>query len=539
MRVCTSNYRNVSQFSKDFRSLFLYAASRDVECGSPTARPFYLEALLRTTKPCRGNLAVDGRRRRGKAMRDFRIVRPGGEEGRLAAHLVEALRQRLHGGILLAGDEGYDIARRVWNGMVDKRPALIAQCADTHDVVACVNFAREERILLSVRGGGHNYAGKAVCDGGLVIDLSSMKGIRVDPQRQTVRAQAGLRLGEFDRETQRFGLATTLGVNTDTGISGLTLGGGYGWLAGKYGLACDNLISADVVTADGKPVHCDAEQEQDLFWGLRGAGANFGVVTQFEYRLHPVDRVLGGILLCPLNRETLTFFDEFSTAAPDELTTTGVVVTGPDQKAAFAMAVCFIGSFEEGEKLLKPLRCFPGVVADSIEIRSYVEMQSLFDQAWPPGRRYYSKAHNIRRLGDGAIKTVLRFSDTLPTTFTNIAFQQLHGAASRVLAGETAFPHRYDHFDLLVHPATENPGDTGKMIAWARECWKELKPFAECAVYVNALEDAAEEGEQRVREAYGLNYNRLVALKNKYDPTNLFQINSNIKPDMVYGDACR
>ena len=251
---------------------------------------------------------------------------------------------------MIPGDVGYEAARRVWNGMVDKRPALIARCSGANDIVRCVTFARENEVPISVRGGGHNYAGKAVCDDGLVIDLSSMKGIRVNQARHTVRAQAGLRLGEFDRETQKFGLATTLGVNSDTGISGLTLGGGYGWLAGKYGLACDNMISAEVVTADGRILQCSAEQHADLFWGLRGAGANFGVVTEFQYSLHPVDKVLGGMILYPLREEVLHFFDEFSSGAPDELTTEGAVLIGPDGRPAFGILVCYCGTQEHGKK---------------------------------------------------------------------------------------------------------------------------------------------------------------------------------------------
>lgn len=443
---------------------------------------------------------------------------------------IQDFQRKVRGELLAPSDTGYDAARRVWNGMIDKRPALIARCVGANDVVACVNFAREHEVLISVRGGGHNYAGKAVCDGGLVIDLSQMKGIRVDQARRTVRAQAGLKIGEFDRETQKFGLATTLGVNTDTGISGLTLGGGYGWLAGKYGLACDNVIWAEVVTADGRILQCSAEQHDDLFWGLRGAGANFGVVTEFEYRLHPVDKVLGGIILHPLREEVLRFFDEFSRGAPDELTTLGAVLTGPDGSPAFGILVCYCGSREEGEKVLRPLKNFATPVADLIQMREYLEMQTQLDATWPPGRHYYNKAHNIRRLNDGAIRTILQYSAKLPTSVSNIAFQQMHGAASRVPVGEMAFPHRYDHYDLLVHPATDNPADTQKMIAWARECWEALHPFVERAVYVNALEDALEEGELRVREAYGANYERLVVLKKKYDSTNLFRQNSNINP---------
>jgi FAD/FMN-containing dehydrogenase len=443
---------------------------------------------------------------------------------------VKDLKQELRGELISPGDAEYNTARRVWNGMVDKRPALIARCLGISDVVACVRFAGERDVPLSVRGGGHNYAGKAVCNGGLVIDLSRMKGILVDPARRTVRAQAGLRLGEFDRETQKYGLATTLGINTDTGISGLTLGGGYGWLAGKYGLACDNLIAAEVVTADGKTLQCSAERNADLFWGLRGAGANLGVVTEFEYELHPVTEVLGGMILHPLREDVLQFFDEFSQAAPDELTTAGVVVTAPNGKPAFATTICYCGSPDKGEKIIQPLRKRTAPLADFIQKRSYVEMQSQLDAAWPPGRQYYNKAHNARRLNSGAIQTILHYSASLPTPFSNIALQQLHGAASRVPANETAFPHRYDHFDLMVHPATEDAADKDKMIDWACECWNALKPFVEQAVYVNVLEDAHEEGELRVREAYGANYERLTALKKKHDPTNLFRENSNIRP---------
>jgi FAD/FMN-containing dehydrogenase len=462
-------------------------------------------------------------------MCEVEVIRRGGKAV-LSMQVVEAFKSRLSGTLVLPSDECYDGARRVWNGMVDKRPALIARCADANDVMACVNFVREQGIPLSVRGGGHNYAGKAVCNGGLVVDLSSMKRITVDPEHRKVRAQAGLKLGEFDRETQKFGLATTLGVNTDTGISGLTLGGGYGWLAGQYGLACDNLISVEMVTANSQTIRCDPEQCSDLFWGVRGAGANFGIVTEFEYRLHPVREVLGGMMLYPAKAEVLHFFDEFSNASPDELTSVGVVMAGPDGAPAFAIIVCYCGLADEGEKILKPLRQLAHPLADSIAVRPYVEMQALLDPAWPAGRHYYNKAHNIRRIGEGAIATLLRYSSELPTALSTIAFQQLHGVASRVSVAETAFPHRYDHFDLLVHPATDDPNDSPRMIAWARQCWEELRPFTERAVYVNALEDAAEEGDLRVREAYGANYDRLAALKQKYDPTNLFCLNSNIKP---------
>ena len=466
-------------------------------------------------------------------MADLKLAEVNGGNRIVLNTDVEQFTAKVDGQVLLPADTGYHEARKVWNGMVDKHPGLIARCTGTKDVVACVNFARDHELLVSVRGGGHNYAGKAVCEGGLMIDLSLMKNADVDSNKQRVRAQAGLRLGELDRETQKFGLATTLGVNTDTGIAGLTLGGGYGWLASKYGLACDNLVAAEIVTADGSIIEANAEQYDDLFWGLRGAGANFGVVTTFEYKLHPVDTVLGGLIIYPLSEEVLRFFDEFSMSAPDEVTTVGAVLTAPDGSPAFGVVVCYCGPPSEGENVLKPLRSFAQPLADMIEPRSYLDMQTVLDDVWPPGRHYYNKAHNIRSLNADAIRIVLEYGNALPTTVSNIAFQQLHGAASRVAVSETAFPHRYDHYDLLVHPATDDPTESETIIRWARECWEDLKPFVERALYVNALEDAEEEGQERVKEAYGPNYDRLVRLKDKYDPMNMFRLNANIIPSKV------
>ena len=445
---------------------------------------------------------------------------------------TETFKGNLRGEVLRPGDDGYDAARKVWNGMIDKRPALIARCTGAADVILCVQFAREHDLLVSVRGGGHNYAGKSVCDNGLMIDLSCMKGIRVDPVRRTVRAEAGLKLGEFDHETQTFGLATTLGINTDTGIAGLTLGGGNGWLGGKFGLSCDNLIAVDVVTADGRLITASSEENTDLFWGVRGAGANLGIVTSFEYRLHPVGPVVGGMVIYPLSeaRKFLRFFHEFSSTAPDQLSTNGLLLAAPDGTPAVACAACYFGPPDEAEKALKPLRTFSSPLADLIEPRSYVQMQTLFDEAWAPGRLYYNKSSNICDLNDEAIETLVEYARAIPTPLSCIYLQRLHGAASRVAESDTAFPHRYEHYVFGVHPATEEPADIEKMKHWAQECWQEMLPFVEQAVYVNNLEDSLEEGEQRVQEAYGPHYKRLVALKNKYDPTNFLHLNANIKP---------
>ncbi len=465
-------------------------------------------------------------------MSDLQATTTTGGHITLKEAAVKQLTTRLRGDLLRASDPGYDTARKVWNGMIDKRPALIACCRGSADVIESVRFAREHDVLVSVRGGGHNYAGKSVCDDGLMIDLSPMKQIRVDPGRSIATAEAGLKLGEFDRETQKFGLATTLGINTDTGIAGLTLGGGNGWLGGKYGLACDNLISAEMVTADGQLVTASAEQNADLFWGLRGAGANLGIVTSFEYRLHRVGPVLGGMVFHPLSnaKKVLRFYHEFSSTAPDEVTTLGLLATAPDGSPAVVTVACYCGPLDEGENVLKPLRTISSPLADLIAVRPYTEMQSLTDEIWPPGRLYYHKASNIRDLSDPAIETLATHAQTMPTAVSSIYFQQVHGAASRLAANETAFPHRYDHYVMGVHPATDDPADSESIIRWTHDGWEAMQPFVDEAVYVNALEDPLVEGEHRVREAYGPNYDRLVALKNKYDATNFFRLNANIKP---------
>ena len=438
----------------------------------------------------------------------------------------------LRGEVLRPDDDGYDAARTVWNGMVDKRPALIGRCTGAADVIRCVRFAREHDLLASVRGGGHNYSGRSVCDHGLMIDLSPMKGIRVDPVRRTAQAEAGLRLGELDYETQAFGLATPLGINTDTGIAGLTLGGGYGWLGGKYGLACDNVLSVDVVTADGELMTASANENEDLFWGVRVAGANFGIVTSFHYQLHPVGPVLGGLVLYPMTeaKDVLRFYDEFSSTCPDEVTTLALLLTTPDGIPAVGIAACYCGPLDQGEEVLRPLRTFSSPLADFITSQPYVQMQSLFDEHWPPGWLYYVKAQNIRNLNDGAIETMLEYARALPTPFSSIVLQQLHGAASRIPENDTAFPYRYDHYDLLAHSATDNPADCEKMIGWARECWQALQPFVEKAVYANAVEGFTEPSQEQIRQAYGSNYDRLTKLKKKYDPTNFFRLNPNIPP---------
>ena len=460
------------------------------------------------------------------------ILGVNGAERVLSAAAISRFQSRFVGKLLWSDHNNYNATRKVWNGMVDKRPAAIAQCTQTSDVVACVRFARHHDLLISVRGGGHNYAGKSICEGGLVIDLSLMKTILVDTARRTARAQAGVRLGEFDQATQAHGLATTLGVNTDTGIAGLTLGGGYGWLGGKFGLACDNLLSAEIVTADGTVLKVSANENSDLFWGVRGAGANLGIVTSFEYQVHTVGPVLGGMVLYPMNEggAALRLLDDFSSECPDEVSTCGLLLTMPDGQSAVGIAVCYCGPPEAGERLLAPLTRSTPVLANGIALQPYVQLQTMFDLAWPPGRLYYDKSSITRRLSDSLIEILLEFGRAMPTQLSAIALQQLHGAAGRVGIAETAFPHRFDHFTVVVHPATDDRAEAAKIVSWGRSCWEALRPEMERAVYVNALEDWRDEGEQRVKEAYGPNYDRVAALKRQYDPTNFLTGNQNVRP---------
>src|SRR5215204_3180175 len=442
---------------------------------------------------------------------------------------IREFSSNVRGQLIRPEDDGYDAARLVFNGMVNRRPALIVRCAGVADVVGGVEFARSHDLPLSIRGGGHSVAGKAVCDGGLMLDLSPMKGMRVDPVRITAEAQAGLTLGEFDHETQEFGLGTTLGVVSVTGIAGLTLGGGLGWLNGKHGLACDNLISADVVTADGRLLTASKEENEDLFWGIRGGGGNFGVVTSFGYRLHPVGTVLGGGLSYPLSkaREVLRFYHEFASGCPDELSTAASLGRTPDGSVVVGVAVCYCGPIETGERVLHPLRTFGSPLADNIQPMAYTTLQSAPDSGFPPGRRHYWKSSWLRHLSDEAIEVMVGFVAGMPSPSSGVGLQQMHGAASRVDPTATAFPHRDEHYDFLILSQWGDRAESERNIEWTRSLFGAMEPFLEGGVYVNNLGD---EGEDRVREACGSNYERLPVLKGKYDPTNLFRLNQNIRP---------
>src|SRR5579859_7148440 len=443
---------------------------------------------------------------------------------------IEKLRTTIRGAVLCPGQDGYDTARTVPNAMIDRRPVAIARCTGAADVIASVRFAREHELLLSVRGGGHSIAGKAVCEGGLMIDLSLMKGIRVDPRRKTVRAETGIKLGEFDRETQAFGLATTQGVVPTVGMAGLTLGGGWGNLHAKFGLAIDNVLAADVVTAEGRLITASTTENQDLFWGLRGGSGNFGIVTSIEFQLHEVGQVLGGAVFYPAStaKEVLPFWREFAAGSPDELVTQGGSFNLPDGVPVFGIAGCYCGPLSEGEKVLKPLRTLGSPVADAFGPLSYLQMQGMFEAFFPPGRQVYTKSNFLRSLSDEAIDVLTRYVAKSPSPYTFAPFlEHWHGAATRVPVSDTAFPHRQYSWNFLAWSMWLDASESEKNKKWTRECWEAMRPFLVSSSYGNYVTD---ESEAIARENYGANYDRLVALKNKYDPTNFFRMNHNIKP---------
>jgi FAD/FMN-containing dehydrogenase len=437
-------------------------------------------------------------------------------------------RASLHGALILPDDDGYDSARRVWNGMIDNYPALIIRCANRADVTHAVEFARLQHLPVAVRGGGHSVSGKSVCDEGIVIDLSQMKGIRVDPVTCTARAEAGLTLGEFVREIQPFGLVTTTGTVAGTGLAGLTLGGGLGWFMGKYGLTIDNLLSVDIVTADGQVLRASATEHPDLFWGVRGGGGNFGIVTAFEFQLHAVGPVLAGKVVYPMSRarEVLRFYREYTSSVSDELTAYAALMTTPDGLPAIAINLCSCGSLDAGERLVEPVRKFGPPLVDLIRPKSYLKVLSLADAGAPDGRHYYEKARTLKDLSDEAIETIADYGAACTSPYSLVLIQHVHGAASRVSPTETAFALREESYVISIVAAWE-AGQAHLHKAWARTFWTAMQPFASGGVYVNFL---GEEREGQVQAAYGVNYERLVALKNKYDPTNFFSLNQNIRP---------
>ena len=435
----------------------------------------------------------------------------------------------LSGTVIRRGDADYDTARRVWNGMIDRSPAMIVRCASTADVVAAINFAREQGLVLSVRGGGHNVGGFAVCDDGLVVDLSSMCAVTVDPARRIASAQGGALWKDVDAATHVHGLATTGGLISSTGVGGLTLGGGLGWLMRSYGLACDNLVAVEIVTADGTVRRASATENADLFWAVRGGGGNFGVVTTFEYRLHPVSTMYGGMLVYPVARarEVLRLYRDLAAKAPDELTMFAGLMSAPDGTPIVAVLVGYNGPASAGEAAIKPLRDL-GPVADQVSTLPYPALNSMLDEGFPHGLHVYWRSDFLKALPDEAIDTLCERFSSVTSPLSALLIEQFGGAVARVPAADSAFAQRDALFNLAVIARWTDPATAGSHVDWARRSSEAMRPFASGGVYVNYLGD---EGEERIRAAYGAEkYAKLVAIKKQYDPTNLFRLNQNIKP---------
>jgi FAD/FMN-containing dehydrogenase len=442
---------------------------------------------------------------------------------------VRKLRETLVGPLLVPGDADYDATRTVWNGMIDRRPRLIARCLTAADVAAAVGFARAGGLLVAVRGGDHSAAGNAVCDDGLMIDLSLMDSVEVDPAARTVRVGPGARWVQVDAATQQHGLATTGGTVSDTGVAGLTLGGGLGWLGGRYGLASDNLLEADVLTADGRALRAAADENADLFWALRGGSGNFGVVTSFTFALHPVGPIVtAGMVLHPLDRagEVLRFYREYVETAPDEVTTIAALMKSPDGVDLCAIAACHCGSLQDGARALRPLQEFGPPLLNQIGQVPYTAFQQALDPSVPRGRRYYWKSSLITELSDDAITTLVQLYRSIPSPMSMILLQGLGNTARRIDPDATAFPHRSAQWDGLLLSGWEDPALDNDQIRWTRAAWAALQPFS-TGVYVNGVADG---DPQELAGAYGNHHTRLAEIKAIYDPTNLFRLNANIPP---------
>ena len=452
---------------------------------------------------------------------------------------VDEFRTHLRGDVLLPDAEGYDDSRQIWNAMIDRKPALIARCTSAEDVVESVNFARTHNLLVAIRGGGHNIAGNAVCDGGIMIDLSGMKNVQVDAKGHRGTVEPGATLGDFDAAAQTHGLATPLGINSTTGVAGLTLGGGFGWLSRKYGMTVDNLLSADVVTADGRQVHASPTENSDLFWGLRGGGGNFGVVTRFEFQLHPVGPdVLSGLIVFPFDqaKSVLTKFAHFTLAMPDELNVWMVTRKAPPLpflaeqfhgKEMVALALCYVGSPSSGEALIEPLRKFGTPIGEHVGVQPYTAWQQAFDPLLTKGARNYWKSHNFAQLSDGAIDVILEYAAKLPSPQCEIFIGTIGGQTGRVAPEAMAYANRDANYVMNVHGRWESASEDARGIEWARGFFAKAQPFASDGAYINFL---TQDETDRIAFAYGPTFKRLVEIKKKYDPTNLFRMNQNIKP---------
>jgi FAD/FMN-containing dehydrogenase len=457
---------------------------------------------------------------------------------RLDETAVQDFRSRLRGELIRPGDASYEEARKLYNGMIDKRPALIARCVDVADVIGAVNFAREHTLTLAVRGGGHNGAGLAGCDGGLVIELSRMKGIHVDPAARTVRVEGGCTWGDVDHATHAFGLATPSGFISTTGVGGLTLGGGIGYLSRTHGLTLDNLLGVDMVLADGSFVSANAQEHPDLFWAVRGGGGNFGVVTSFLFRLHPISTVYGGPMLWPMEQaaELLAFWRDFILSAPEDINGWFGFVTVPPappfpeqfhMQKMCAIVWCDTGPLAQAEERFKPIRAFGPPAVDFAGPIPWPALQSMFDALYPAGLQWYWKADFFNELNDKAIDLHVKYGAQLPTMHSTMHIYPINGAAGRVGKNDTAFSFRDAKFAEVIVGVDPDPANNQRMIAWAKDYWTALHPYSAGGAYVNMIMD---EGQDMVKAAYRDNYARLAQVKATYDPTNLFHMNQNIRP---------
>jgi len=471
-------------------------------------------------------------------MSDIRISTLDGREIVLAGTVVDDFKSTLLGGLLRMEDPGYDEARALWNGMIDRRPSLIARCAGAADVITSVKFAREHKLLVSIKSGGHNIAGMASSNGALMIDLSLMKSVRVDPKARIAWVGPGATLRAVDHETQAFGLAVPLGINSTTGVAGLTLGGGFGWTSRSLGLTIDNLLSADVVTADGKLLRVSAKENPDLFWGIRGGGGNFGIVTSFQFRLHPVGPlVLSGLIVHPFKdaAKVFRYYRDFIAKAPNQLTCWVVLRKAPPLpflppdvhgKEVFILALLYAGDVKKGEKIIQPLRKFGEPIAEHLGPNPFVAFQQALDPLLTPGARNYWKSHNFKELTDEAMDRIIAYAGKLPSALSEIFVGNLGGAINRVKKNATAYPHRDTKFVMNVHTRWEDRTLDAQCTEWARKLFDDTAKFATGGVYVNFIS----EGEERVPSAFGPNYAKLAKLKKKYDPNNFFRMNQNVKP---------
>jgi FAD/FMN-containing dehydrogenase len=472
-------------------------------------------------------------------MSDIRLAQGNGNTVSLSTTDVEQLESTLHGSLIRPDAEGYDEARTIWNAMIDRRPALIAMCKDAADVQTAVRFARKHNLLTAIHGVGHNIAGHAICDGGFVIHLSQMRSVKVDNGTRRAHVEPGVTLGDFDQATTKHGLVTPMGINSTTGVAGLTLGGGFGWLSRKHGMTVDNLVAADVVTADGEFLTVSENDHSDLFWAIRGGGGNFGVVTRFEFELHPMEpERLAGLMVFPLSEASsiLKQYREYAAGLGDDTSVWVVLREAPPLPflpedvhgtKVLVLAAFHAGDPEEGMKILEPLRSFGTVLGEHVGVMPFTAWQSGFDPLLTPGARNYWKSHNFVELNDETIDIAHRYATELPSSQSEIFFAQLGGAVNRVAPDATAYAHRDANYVLNVHGRWDEAAEDEKGVTWAREFYRETRPHATGGVYINFMtEDEAD----RVGSGYGPGYERLLAAKRKYDPNNLFRMNQNIDP---------